>query len=235
MDIDLHRHPDIDAIAAAVAQRWAAIAREAVARQGAFRVALAGGNTPRALYRRLAQADYAQLPWSQTHVFFGDERCVTQDHPDSNYRMAREALLQHVPIPPDQVHAMVGQPDDPQGEARRYAERLAAEPALDLVLLGMGADGHFASLFPQTGAIDIIDRPVTAVFVSKLDAWRVSLTLPAITAADHVILMVAGTDKADTLAQALVPTSHGLPVERLIAARPTEWHVDARAAGRLES
>ncbi len=184
--------------------------REAVAVRGAGYVALAGGRTPRRVYEAVAAADAAdaaQLDWSAIHVCLGDERHVPPDHADSNARMAREALLDRVPIPGDHVHRPPTELADAQAAAAAYDAALRSlfrghprgEPVFDLVLLGMGADGHTASLFPDTPVLDERDRFAAAVWVESLQAWRVTLTLPVINRARRVLVLVTGREKGPTL------------------------------------
>ena len=237
--------PDRESLEIAAAGVWHARATGAVAARGAFHVALAGGDTPRGLYRRLAAAPLRQLlPWDRTHVWFGDERMVPPDHPDSNYRMARETLLDHVPIPRDQIHPLNGAAD-PEAAAREYAATLAALlprsregwPRFDLMLLGMGADGHTASLFPDTPALAERSRPVVAVQVPGR-GWRLSLTLPVIEAAAAIPVLVAGAGKAGALARVWQSWQGdpGVPVPPIARIRPRgtmEWLVDRAAAAAL--
>jgi 6-phosphogluconolactonase len=198
--------------AAALARRGAELvveaAREAIAERGTFSLALSGGSTPRALYTLLAEPPFAgQVAWAQVEVWWGDERCVSPDDPQSNYRMAREALLSKVPIPAENVHRMRGEDPDPAAAAAAYEAELHAAfaleagalPRLDLVLLGMGPDGHTASLFPDTTAVRIADRLVAVPFVPHLNAYRLTLTLAVLNAARRVLFLVAGADKAATL------------------------------------
>lgn len=228
---------DPEALAQAAAARVAALVQEAIRERGRCHLALAGGNTPRALYRRLARLP---LDWSAVVVWFGDERCVPPDHPDSNYRMAREALLDHVSVPADQVHPMDARLDRLWMEVGAYASLLRREapadpgghPRLDVVLLGMGADGHTASLFPGTCALHD-RRPVAATYVPRLKAWRMTLTLPTLNAARNVLFLVAGADKAGALAAALgrgerPPAGRVAPADGAL-----EWLVDRAAASRL--
>mgnify|MGYP006289994235 CR=1 FL=1 len=224
------------------AERLAGEASADVAERGAFRVALAGGSTPEGLYRRLAAPDLADLtPWDRAEVFFGDERCVGPRHPESNYRMAREALLDHVPVPRKRVHPMDCR-RDPQKAAADYArllhERVPAGvngvPELDLVLLGLGPDGHVASLFPGTTALTVTE-PVAPNYVIRLGAWRLTLTFPVLNAARRVWLLATGEAKADVVRRALAPApdDRPLPVHRLHPAG--EWRVwlDRAAASGL--
>jgi len=231
------------AVAAAAAREFVRLAAEAIAARGRFTVALAGGSTPRALYTLLADegAPYrAQVAWERVHVFFGDERQVDPEHPDSNCRMATETLLSRVAIPSDQVHRIRGENPDADRAAEEYDGILAAEfhlgagdrPRFDLVLLGMGPDGHTASLFPGSGAARITDRCAAGVHVEPPGHDRVTLTLPALNAAAAVIFMVTGDDKAAALAR--VATGQELPAGQV---RPTAgtllWLVDRAAAAAL--
>jgi 6-phosphogluconolactonase len=200
-------------------------------------VALSGGSTPRTTYALLASDEFAaRVDWPRVRVFWGDERCVPPDHPDSNYRMAREALLDKVPIPTENVHRMRGELPPDQAATAYQAELeavLGASGRFDLILLGMGADGHTASLFPGTAALEERERTVVAVYVKRLRAWRVTLTLPVINAGRHVLFLVSGTAKAPTLAR--------IRAGELLSAglvQPDQgqltWLVDMAAAGQLK-
>lgn len=222
----IQRFDDPVAVARAAARVWESTARDAVDAGRPFSVALAGGSTPGRLYRLLAAAPYAEsLPWSRTRVAFGDERCVPPDHEDSNYGFARRTLLDQVDVPRGNVLRMRGE-DDPAFAARDYEERLrewfpaSDGPAFDLLLLGMGGDGHTASLFPGTAALDERTRWVVANRVPRLEAWRLTLTLPAIAAARRVLILVTGTAKATVFAEAFEDAPHATPhpVERVRAA-----------------
>jgi 6-phosphogluconolactonase len=182
---------------------------EAVARDGQFRIALSGGSTPRRLYRMLADSDDARFEcW---HVFFGDERFVPPDHPESNYRMAREALLGRVPIPASQVHPVDTTAGSPERTAWLYSmtlrRRLPAfegRPRFDLVLLGLGADGHTASLFPGSTALEAAPSEVAvATWAPSQRSWRITITKSVINGARDVAFLVSGADKADALAKTL--------------------------------
>lgn len=243
-DRRLHIHTDPAALARAVAARCAELARAAQASHGGFHVALAGGSTPRLLYRLLA-AEYRELiDWARTHVYFGDERCVAPDHPDSNYGMAREALLQHVAIPPAQIHRIEGEDPDPGAAARRYADLLHRQlprarahgtGQFDLVLLGLGPDGHIASLFPATAILDEHRAWAAAVHVDKLQAWRISLTYPVINAARHIALLVAGDNKAAIIREVIATpdAASRYPAGRLQPQGEVEWFIDHAAAHLL--
>jgi 6-phosphogluconolactonase len=228
------RLPDAGALHEAAARRILELARAAIAARGAFHIALSGGNTPRGLHTRLARE--TDVDWPHWHVWFGDERCVPPEHADSNYRMARETLLDHVAVPADQIHPMIPSAGlAPAEAARDYAARLAAEaprhdgrPELDLILLGLGGDGHTASLFPDTDILDERERDVAAVFVPKLDAWRVSLTPPSIERARHLLFLVDGSGKADILQRlerGPAADELALPVERLHPQGSAEWYI----------
>ena len=193
-------------LAEAAARDFAARAQEAIDERGRFAVALAGGSTPKTTYEALA-GDYAdRLDWSEVHVFFGDERTVSPDHEDSNYRSAYEALLSRVPV--GSVHRMRGELP-PEEAAAAYEEELREffgpddVPRFDLILCGLGEDGHTLSLFPETAALDITDRWVVANPVLKLETTRLTLTIPVLNASRAVTFLVAGEGKADVLKQIL--------------------------------
>ena len=199
--------PDLDAVSEEAARRVLAIVHDAVSRTNRCTIALAGGSTPERLYRLLASDAYRdQIPWASLYTFFGDERCVPPDHPESNYRMANNALLSQVPIIPEQVFRMEGE-RDPQSAAVTYDAVLGDAfgltpgrvPNFDLILLGMGPDGHTASLFPHTEGLKVVDRLVIANFVPKFDSWRLTLTYPVLDAAAHVLFLAGGAEKADAI------------------------------------
>jgi 6-phosphogluconolactonase len=185
-------------------------ADEAVRRQGRFTVALSGGSTPRALYELLAGPEAPALgppvAWDRVHLFWGDERYVPPDHPDSNYRMTREALLTRVPVPPGQVHRIATEHPDPERAAAAYEATLRSAfgvtegwPRFDLVLLGLGPDAHTASLFPGTAALHEATRLVAANWVPKFKAYRITLTYPVFNHAACVLFLVGGAEKTDAL------------------------------------
>lgn len=229
--------PDPAALADTAATYIVERAQRAVAARGRFNVALAGGSTPRPTYRCLLHPPwFATIPWSHVHLFWGDERCVPPDHDASNYRMVREVLLESAPIPKANIHRIPGElpPKDAASHYRWELETaLGPELRFDLILLGMGVDGHTASLFPGSEALDEEDRTVVAVHAADLDVpERVTLTLPLINAARDVLFLVTGSAKARTLARvwANVP----LPAARV---QPKDgalqWFVDRDAAARL--
>lgn len=228
--------PDAEALARRAAAHLAA--RAAASAGGRFSLALAGGSTPRRTYQLLAEPPHRQaVPWDRVEVFFGDERCVPPDDPGSNHRMAREALLGRVPIPASRIHRIRGEDPDPEAEAARYQEELRAVlgPAarLDLVLLGMGSDGHVASLFPGDQALEERSRLVRAVVAPAPPPRRITLTLPALEAAAEVAFLVAGADKAERVADVLLGRDPALPAARVRPAGGALWLLDAAAAGRL--
>ena len=187
-----------------VANAMAAIIDDAVRRRDRCAVVLSGGNTPRTLYGLLASEFRERLPWSRIHIFWGDERYVPADSPDSNYRMARETLLDHIPCPPANIHPMPTAIDPPEAAAAAYAETLHDyfgddRPRFDLVLLGLGADGHTASLFPGSAALAERTRWVVATTAPAKPPRRLTLTLPILNEAANLFVLVAGSDKADAL------------------------------------
>jgi 6-phosphogluconolactonase len=233
---------DADALARAAAGRFVESAAAAVKTSRRFSVALAGGNTPRNVYELIAGDDFSsRVDWARTYVFFGDERCVPPDHPESNYRMADETLLGRVPLPRENVHRIEGA-GDPVENARTYEDELrsffddADWPELDLVLLGLGDDGHTASLFPHTPALDAGGAWVAANRVEKLGAFRITLTAPAINHARRVLFLVSGRSKAARLADVIKGRFEPgrLPAQLIRpVAGELEWFVDEDAASEL--
>jgi 6-phosphogluconolactonase len=206
--------PSAAAMALASARLFAAKVERAVATRGIARVALSGGSTPQATFKLLADPAgpfAATVPWDKVQLFWVDERCVGPDHPESNYGVARELLLSKVAIPEANVFRMEGELD-PEEAASRYESTLrnvmklegAESPAFDLVTLGMGPDGHTASLFPHTEGLNELGRLVIANHVPQKDVWRISLTWPVINQAAEVAFEVEGPSKTDVLAEVLV-------------------------------
>jgi 6-phosphogluconolactonase len=209
LGIKYYVEPDAASLARRAAQYFVEMAGEAVADRGRARIAISGGSTPKATFALLA--DPAQpwrdrMPWQRLELFWVDERAVPPDHPDSNYRMTREVLLDHVPIHPDQIHRMEGELD-PEVAAARYETVLknsfrldgGETPRFDLVALGMGPDGHTASLFPHTQALQEKSRLVTANHVPQMNTWRITLTWPVINRGASVFFLVGGADKGQIL------------------------------------
>ena len=198
---DIRVYPDLAAMSSAAAELIFSIARQAVASRGRFAAALSGGSTPRHLYSLLAASPYREaLPWQHMHVFWADERCVPPDHNDSNYRLANETFLSKAQIPAGNVHRIRGEAE-PGDAARQYEGELSAFfgpaiPAFDLVLLGIGQDGHTASLFPGSASLRERTRLALPVLRARPAPGRVTLTLPVLNAAEQVIFLVAGESKA---------------------------------------
>jgi len=228
------------------AEEFIRIAREAVAVRGRFLVALAGGSTPRRLYQLLADTPYfEQVNWPRVEFFWGDERSVPPDHKDSNFRMATEALLHKLPIPACNLHRMQAERADPDAAARDYQDEIARvcglsrddePPVFDLILLGMGPDGHTASLFPSTTALHEIKRWAVPNYVAKFSTYRLTMSYPLLNRAANVVFLVAGADKAHVLAEVLEGPAdpERLPSQRIqpVVGHLT-WFVDLDAAGRL--
>jgi len=233
--------PDPDALADAAADRFIALAKAGTTARGSAAVALAGGSTPRAMNARLAASPRReQVDWTKLRFFFGDERCVPPDHPDSNYRMTRETLFAPLGIAETQIERIHAE-DEPHAAAAAYDDVLKAAlgtaPIFDIVYLGMGPDGHTASLFPGTIASIDADRLAVANFVSKFNSYRITLTPRALNAARHVTITAAGAEKADALAAVIDgPRDPERFPAQLIAPRAGDlaWLVDSAAAAQLD-
>jgi len=232
---------DLGALLAAARDEVVARAQKALRARRRFTLALSGGSTPKKLYESLAGAE---IDWARTQIFFGDERCVPPDHADSNYRMAREALLSKIAIPEKNVHRVKSEDADPERAAKVCEQELQGffklrpgeMPTFDLVLLGMGPDGHCASLFPGTTALAEEVRLAVAPYVEKLSSWRITLTAPVFNHARCVLFLVAGEDKASALKGVL---ESDRPADELPAklVKPSAgdllWWVDKSAAKLL--
>ena len=240
-------YPNPTEVARAGARLFVDYAWQSISRDGQFIVALSGGNTPSMMYKLLASDEFrGQVDWAKVHVFWSDERAVPPEHPDSNYGMARRELLLRVPIPPANVHRMEAEKPNIGRAAHDYEEVLRQHLELDdrgfprfhLIYLGMGADGHTASLFPGTRVTRQTSRWVSTPMVVKLNARRMTLTLPVLDAAMRIVFLVVGTEKAQTLravlegkteppypAQQVQPRDNGLKL----------FLVDQAAAALLES
>ena len=217
-------------------------ARISVTQSGSFAVAISGGSTPRPMHRLLAQEPYcSKIPWSRTELFWVDERCISVEDPASNYGMARTDFLNQVPIPKDQVHPILADLSPEQG-AQAYTRRLidffhlhrANFPVFDLIYLGIGLDGHTASLFPGQDALDETERLVMSVKGGDPYVSRLTLTFPVINRAKRIVFMVSGRGKADTLRTILECPEAGLPAQRV---RPLKgsltWLLDNESASML--
>jgi 6-phosphogluconolactonase len=248
MTHELQLVANAEALHRVAAERFVRHARAAVQASGRFTVALSGGSTPKAMYALLAldQAMRREVPWSNVHFFWSDERHVPPDHPDSNYGMVRAQLLSKVPVPEVNVRRILGEHNDAAVIAQQYERTLqgffhlspSQLPRFDLVLLGLGEDGHTASLFPGTTALHEKQRLVAANWVGRLHTHRITLTLPVFNNAACVIFLVAGEDKATALRAVLeeVPEPECLPAQRI---RPRDgelvWLVDRPAARLLNA
>lgn len=233
-------------VAAAAAEKFALAAKHAASARGLARIAISGGTTPKAMFGLLSDQSkpyFAQVPWDKLLLFWVDERCVPPDHADSNYRMTNEAMLSRVPLAPERIFRMEGELE-PEAAASRYeaairtAFRLegAESPVFDLVLLGMGDDGHTASLFPHTDAINELGRIVVANHVPQKDTWRITLTWPVINRARDVAFLIEGAGKAQVLHEVLQgpydPESKPSQLIRPDSGR-LEMLLDAAAAAQL--
>ena len=244
---DVRVFPDLPSLSQAAAAEFVALAREAVQARGLFTVALSGGSTPRTLYSLLADDPQlrGEVAWEKVHFFFSDERHVPPDHPDSNYRMVDRALLSKIPALPSSVHRMATELKDASGVADAYERELQAffalgpgeVPRIDLVLLGLGAEGHTASLFPGSEALRETRRLAVATWVKELRAWRITLTFPVLNNASEVAFLVSGAGKAEALRNVLegIPNPDLWPAQ---AVQPTHgrrlFFVDQESVRKLE-
>ena len=245
IDVEVQIQTGIDELSRAAASEFIRQGHRAVQEKGQFSVALSGGSTPKSLYSLLANDSSfrTEVPWERTHFFWGDERHVPPDHPESNYRMTKEAMLSKIAIPSENVHRIRAENPNAQQAAEEYEEtvrtffrlRAGEFPRFDLVLLGMGPDGHTASLFPGTEALREQRRLVVANWVEKFHAHRITMTLPVLNQAAFVLFLVSGEEKAETLRQVLEERGQNPPFPSQLV-RPTQgrllWLVD-RGAGRL--
>jgi 6-phosphogluconolactonase len=235
--------PDPGEAAHAAALEIFHAAGDAIGNRGDFSIALSGGSTPVPLFRLLAESPYRERPeWTRTRFFFVDERCVPPDHERSNYRLAKEHLFDPLEVPAERVFRMRGE-DDPAAAARAYEDVLVRElpgespvPQIDFVLLGIGADGHTASLFPGTAALEERERLVAANRVPKLNEWRLTLTLPVLNASRRAVFLVTGAEKSAVVASAVERKkgSHDVPASLVRPDRGSLiWILDEAAAAGL--
>ena len=239
---DVRVFPSPAALTQAAADLVLAPAQEAVQERGRFVWGLSGGSTPEALYRKLAEPPCSSaMPWPATTVFWGDERWVPSDHPDSNQRMANEALLAHDPAAQASVIPVRTEGTTPEESAEALEDALQRlfgdEPVRpDLLLLGIGPDGHTASLFPDTDALGEQERLFVANRVSQMDSWRITATLPLIIASRRVVFLAQGRDKMDAVRLALRPAADGPPLPAALVAPydgTLTWLLDEQAASGL--
>jgi len=209
--------------------------------QSTFHVALSGGTTPKSLFQLLAKSPYTeQIDWSKVHVYFGDERFVPHSHDDSNFRMASEALLKHVEIPQSNIHQVSTDLATAQLAAENYENVLNeylikdtnGVPQFDLVLLGLGPDGHTASLFPETVILQEQNKLCDAVFVTKFDSWRISITFPVINHAKHILLLSEGSGKIDIIKELVNANKNEekYPIQKIKPENEMCWYIDKAAA-----
>lgn len=235
--------PDIYRFSRAAAEFFVTTAKNIIWEGGVFSVALCGGGTPESIYALLSTEAYSsRVDWDKVHVFWGDERLVSPNHIESNYRMARYSLIQPIPLPPENIHRIQGELA-PQDAVRHYDAELRAFfgeealfPRFDLVLLGMGTDGHTASLFPYTEALQEEKAWVVANEIESLNSWRITLTAPAINAAANIVFLATGEAKASRIRDVIEGEydPQRLPAQLI---RPTEgnliWLLDEEAASLL--
>jgi 6-phosphogluconolactonase len=233
--------PDARALTEEAARRIVSAAELKLAdNQHFFSLVLSGGSTPKALYELLASEPYrSQLNWSKIEIYFGDERCVPPDHPDSNYLMAYTAMLSKLPLPEPNVHRMRAELS-PDAAAIEYGQLLKEKFRVggpDLVLLGMGDDGHTASLFPGTAALDETNHRCVANYVEKLKTWRITMTYPFLNKASEVMMLIAGEGKAARLKEVLEGPRdiHRLPIQGISPVGRLTWLLDAAAAAGVHS
>ncbi|HEU4340239.1 MAG TPA: 6-phosphogluconolactonase [Candidatus Binatia bacterium] len=233
---------DVANLAERAAEIFVVLAGQAEGATGRVSVALSGGSTPKSFYALLSSSRYRdRIPWTRIHLFWGDERCVPPDHTESNYRMVREVLLSKIAIPAENVHRMAGEKEPDIAAAEYEAElkrffRLSsgALPRFDLILLGLGEDGHTASLFPGSEALKQTKRLVTACYVTKLKSHRLTLTFSVLNAGAVVIFLVAGKNKAPIVREVLKAKAASLPAGKV---KPVDgrliWFIDLEAAAEL--
>jgi len=236
-------YPDLDTISQQAAAYIARIAREAIVTRGRFTIALSGGNTPKKLYGLLGSEPYSsQIDWKLVDIFWSDERCVPPDDPESNYYMAQEVLLQHLSIPVAQVHRMPADRDDRNAASLAYTQDIQhvfatnGIPDFDLIQLGMGPEGHTASLFPHQPSLHETQRLVMPVSVPKPPPDRLTFTPPVLNAAHHVLFPATGADKVDALHAVIEgpPNTDEYPAQIV---RPPNgevtWMVDSAIAQKI--
>jgi 6-phosphogluconolactonase len=236
---------DTDTLNQEAAQYIVRVAQEAIVTHGRFTFALSGGNTPKKLYALLASEPYrSQIDWTRTEIFWSDERCVAPDDAESNYHMAQEVLLSKIPFAPQQIHRMPADEADRDAASLAYAEDIkrtlgtSGVPAFDLIQLGMGPEGHTASLFPHQASLQEQQRLVMPVIVSKPPPPRLTFTPPLLKEARHVLFLVTGVDKADAVQAVLEgdyqPDEYPAQIVRTARGEVT-WILDSSAAGKLSN
>ena len=240
---ELRVYSDSERLAIAAAELFVSAAAETITARGRFRVALSGGSTPRRVYELLAaDAFKKRVDWERVDIFWGDERCVPADDRDSNYRMTAEALLRHIPVPAANVHRVPTEINPPPVAAQAYEDeiRLApggspAMPRFDLIYLGLGTNGHAASLFPHSPALKEASRLVLADFVAEVNSWRISISAPLLNHGRTVAFLVAGREKAQVLREVLLGPRDpdALPAQLIVPEGKLLWLVDPAAAAQM--
>ncbi|MBS3904426.1 MAG: 6-phosphogluconolactonase [Simkania sp.] len=222
-------------------EHWVACAKESIERHQAFYVALSGGSTPQAIFKALTQSPFKEMvPWGKIHLFWSDERSVPPNHPDSNFKMAMDCGLNTVSIPEHQIHRMIAE-DSIENNALAYEatiHRVLKKHPFDLVMLGMGDDGHTASLFPHTQALHVDNRLIVANQVPQKGTWRMTMTYPCINGARHIALYVIGASKKAMVAKILSAPEHldDYPVQHIgTPTHPALWILDEEAASGLNT
>lgn len=245
---DIHIFRDLEAVSPKAVSLFIGLCKEAVSERGVFVAALPGGSTPRRAYELLAAAPHRdEVDWKRVHIFWVDERCVDAGHDQSNFRLAHQALLSHVPVPEEHIHRIEGElgPDKAaakyEADIRRFfrfssgSSEVPQMPVFDLIMLGVGTDGHVASLFPGSDALNERTRPVVPIAMPSPQLSRVSLSLPVLDAARRILFLVSGGGKSAILAEILEgssPTAYPAGLIRAPDGHVT-WLVDDEAASRL--
>jgi 6-phosphogluconolactonase len=235
---------DAVSLVAKLAEKIHELSKKAIEERGVFTIALSGGSTPKALYEYMATKYKTKMAWDKIKFFLGDERCVTHDDPDSNFKMIDQAMFSKVPVPRTSIYPTQGQDKNPEVCAKNYQKTLAHAfkiepgeiPVFDLILLGLGPDGHTASLFPGTLALTENKQTFVANWVQKFNRQRLTLTYPVLNAARHVIFLVSGKGKSDILASVLQSPEAGYPAQKVNPVTGTlEWFIDKPAAEQLNT
>ncbi len=240
MKLELHISPTAEEMAVASAAFIVDYVTLTLAEQNSFSVALSGGSTPASTYRHLATPPLReQIAWDRVHIFWSDERCFPANDPESNYRLANETLLQRVPLPAENIHRLRGELDPSaaadlasQDIVKHFSGRL---PSFDLILLGLGEDGHTASLFPSSSALDAGNELVTANYIGKLDAWRLTFSFPLLNVAKQVTFLATGEKKAQMVKEVIEDRNPRLPATGVQPpSGNVDWFLDRAAAQKLK-
>ncbi|GHO95557.1 6-phosphogluconolactonase [Reticulibacter mediterranei] len=237
-------YPDTNILSHEAAQHIVRVAQESIVTHGRFTLALSGGNTPKKLYGLLASEPYvSQIDWNLVEIFWSDERCVSPDSPDSNYHMAQEVFLSKVPIPANQIHRTPADEADRDAASEAYAREMRnvfgtnGVPKFDLIQLGMGPEGHTASLFPHQASLHEQQRLVMPVSVPKPPPARLTFTPPLLNAAAHILFLVTGADKEEAV-QAVLEGDHQPDEYPAQIVQPSQgevtWMLDTAAAAKLK-